>query len=151
MTLPSDREIRITRSFEAPRASVFEAWTSPEHLPKWMLGPPGWRMTICEIDLRVGGATRVVWEGLDGKPMEIRSTYREVVVPERLVAVESWGAEWPETVNTEEFEESAGRTTVVLTFLYPTQEARDAALQSGMAEGMEFGFGRLDEHLRSID
>ena len=99
-TTPSDREIVMTRVFDAPRRLVLEAWTSPEHLPHWMTGPPGWTMPVCEIDLRPGGAWRFVWRKADGTEMEMRGVYREVVPPERLVSTESWGGDWPETLNT---------------------------------------------------
>lgn len=143
-TTPSEREIAVTRVFDAPRRLVWDAWTSPEHLPKWMIGPPGWTMTVCEIDLRPGGAWHVVWRGADGNEMQIRGTYREVAPPERLVSTESWGPEWPETVNTLRLSEKDSRTTLTHTALYPTKEARDAALNSGMKEGLAQSFERLD-------
>jgi uncharacterized protein YndB with AHSA1/START domain len=93
-TTPSDREIEVTRVFDAPRELVFAAWTKPEHLRNWMLGPGGWTMTVCEIDLRPGGAQRFVWRGRDGAEMEIRGEYREIDPPERLVTTESWGGDF---------------------------------------------------------
>jgi uncharacterized protein YndB with AHSA1/START domain len=144
---PSDREVAIVRVFEAPRELVFDAWTDPAHLREWMLGPPGWTMPICERDLRAGGVHRTVWRKGDGEEMEIRGIIKEVVRPERLVSTETWGADWPETVNTLVFTEQQGLTTVTLTVLYPSKEARDAALQTGMKEGMDQGFARLDEFL----
>src|SRR5215210_4661522 len=114
-TTSSDREIVVTRVFDAPRRLVFEAWTSPEHLPRWMLGPPGWTMPVCEIDLRPGGAHRCVWRDTDGREMEIRGVYREIVPPERLVSTESWGGDWPETINTLILSEQDGKTTISLT------------------------------------
>jgi uncharacterized protein YndB with AHSA1/START domain len=82
--------------------------------------------------------------------MEMRGTYREVTPPERLVSTESWGGNWPETLNTLVLTEENGNTTVTLTILYPSMEARDAALKSGMKEGMSLSFVRLDEHLASM-
>jgi uncharacterized protein YndB with AHSA1/START domain/DNA-binding transcriptional ArsR family regulator len=149
-TTPSDREIVVTRVFDAPRRLVWEAWTSPEHLPHWMLGPEGWTMPVCESDLRQGGAHRCVWRGSDGTEMEISGVYREIRPPERLVSTESWGGDWPETLNTLIFTEEDGKTTVTLTVLYPSKEARDAALKTGMKEGMSAGFNRLDEYLRTM-
>ena len=99
-TTPTDREIVTTRTFDAPRRLVWEAWTSPEHLPHWMTGPPGWTMPVCEIDLRPGGAWHFAWRNADGAEMAMRGVYREVVPPERLVSTESWGGDWPETLNT---------------------------------------------------
>ena len=102
----------MTRVFDAPRRLVFEAWTNPEHLPHWMLGPEGWTMPVCEIDLRPGGAWHFVWHHADGTEMEMRGVYREIVPPERLVSTESWGGDWPETLNTLHLAEQDGKTTV---------------------------------------
>ncbi len=147
---PGDREIVITRVVDAPRRLVFDAWTNTRHVPQWLLGPPGWTMPVCEIDLRVGGSWRYVWRKSDGEELAMGGIYREVVPPERVVSTERWGPEWPETVNTLLLTESGGRTTITLTVAYPSKEARDAALQTGMKEGMEQGFARLDELLRRL-
>jgi uncharacterized protein YndB with AHSA1/START domain len=148
--MPSDTELVMTRSFDAPRALVYEVWTNPKHVPKWMSGPDGWRMTVCEADLRPGGLSRFVWENADGQSMEMTGEYLEVVPPERFVSIKSMGAESPSMTNTIVFTEEAGRTTVTITMRYPTKEARDAALQTGMDEGMEIGFRRLDALLASL-
>jgi uncharacterized protein YndB with AHSA1/START domain len=148
-TTPSDREVEVTRVVDAPRRLVWDAWTSPEHLPRWMLGPEGWSMPVCEVDLRPDGAWHFVWRRADGSQMEMRGSYREVVPPERVVSTESWGGDWPETVNTLTLTEEAGRTTVTIRILYPSKEARDAALKTGMKEGMAMSFDRLAEHLRA--
>jgi len=147
---PSDLEVQITRVVDAPRRLVFDAWTNPRHVPQWLLGPPGWTMPVCEIDLKVGGAWRYVWRKSDGTEMAMAGTYREVKPPERVVWTERWGPEWPETMNTIAFAETGGRTTVTMTIKYPSREARDAALQTGMKEGMDAGFARLDELLRTL-
>ena len=144
---PTDTEIEVTRVFDAPRALVFDAWTKPEHIPNWMLGPPGWTMPACEVDLRAGGAWRFAWQHSDGNEMTMQGVYREVSPPERLVSTESWGPEWPETINTVTFSEEAGRTTVVITTSYPSKEARDAALGTGMKQGMNLSFERLAAYL----
>jgi len=146
-TTPSDLEIRATRVFDAPRELVFDAWTNPEHLPHWMTGPDGWSMPVCEIDLRVGGAWHFVWRRDDGSEMEMNGVYREIAPPERLVATESWGGDWPETVNTLVLTEEAGRTTVTQTTLFPSLEARDAALETGIKTGMTLSFNRLAAYL----
>ena len=150
ITLPSDREVAMTRVVDAPRELVFEAWTSPEHVPHWMLGPGDWTMPVCEIDLRTGGAWHFVWRRSDGSEMEMRGEYREVSPPERLVSTESWGGDWPETLNTVVLTESQGRTNITLTILYPSKEARDAALETGMKEGASQSFDRLAERLRNM-
>jgi uncharacterized protein YndB with AHSA1/START domain len=148
-TTPSDREVAITRVFDAPRSLVFDAHTNPDHLPQWMLGPDGWTMPVCEIDLRPGGSWRFVWQKGDGSEMEMHGEYREVAPPERLVSTERWGGDWPETLNTLVLTEEDGRTTLTQTILYPSREARDAALASGMKEGLAVGYDRLAEHLRA--
>ena len=147
---PSDREVVFTRVVNAPRRVVIDAWTNPKHVPRWMLGPEGWTMPVCEIDLRVGGAWRFVWRKSDGMEMTMTGTYREVVPPERLVSTERWGPEWPETVNAVVLTETAGQTTITLTITYPTKQARDAALATGMADGMDPSYARLDSLLATL-
>jgi uncharacterized protein YndB with AHSA1/START domain len=148
---PSDREFAISRTFDAPRSLVFDAWTNPAHVPRWMLGPDGWSMPVSEIDLRPGGAWHFVWRQADGNQMEMRGTYREIARPERLVSTESWGGEWPETLNTLTLSEQDGRTTITETVRYPSKEARDKAMATGMKEGVAQSFDRLAAHLRTMD
>jgi uncharacterized protein YndB with AHSA1/START domain len=149
-TTPSDRELVATRVVDAPRRLVWQAWTSPDHVPRWLLGPAGWTMPICEIDLRPGGAWHFVWRKSDGTEMGMRGAYREVRPPERLVHTESWGADWPETVNTLVLTEQDGRTTMTCTVLYPSKEARDKALGTGMKDGWATSYVTLDQHLREM-
>ncbi|MEJ7812333.1 MAG: SRPBCC family protein [Gemmatimonadaceae bacterium] len=149
-TTPSDREIVATRVVDAPRRLVFEAWTNPEHVPHWMTGPEGWTMPVCEIDLRPGGAWHFVWRGADGAEMEMRGVYREVTPPERLVNTESWGGEWPDTLNTLVLTEEDGKTTMTSTVLYASKEARDGALGTGMKDGWAASNDRLDAYLRTM-
>ena len=151
VTTPSDLEVAMTRVFDAPRRLVWKAWTTPEHLQQWMLGPEGWTMPVCEMDLRPGGAYRSVWRRANGQEIEIPGVYKEVTPPERLVSTESWGAGWPETINTLTFTEDAGQTTVTLTMRYPSKDARDAALKTGATDGMNQGFLRLDAYLRTME
>jgi uncharacterized protein YndB with AHSA1/START domain len=115
-----------------------------------MLGPEGWTMPVCEIDLRPGGAWHFVWRRSDGTEMAMRGSYREITPPERLVSTESWGGNWPETLNTLVLSEEDGKTTITLTILYPSKEARDAALQTGMKDGMSQSFDRLADYLRTM-
>ena len=85
VTMPSDREVAVTRSFKAPRALVFRAHTEPELVRRWMLGPPGWSMPVCEMDVRVGGSYRWRWRSdTDGKEFGFVGTFREVQPPSRL-------------------------------------------------------------------
>ena len=150
-TTPSDRELVTTRAFDAPRDLVWEAWTSPEHLPQWLLGPEGWTMPVCESDLSVGGAWHFVWQSdADGSEMGMTGEYKEIAPPERLVSTQSWGGDWPETVNTLVFTEEDGLTMMTQTILYPSQEARDAAIATGMQRGMDAGFNRLDVYLQTL-
>lgn len=147
-TTPSDREIVAMRVFDAPRRLVWEAHTNPAHVPHWMTGPDGWTMPVCEIDLRPGGAWHFVWRQSDGTEMEMRGMYKEVTPPERLVNTESWGGDYAETLNTLVLTEDGGRTTITTTVLYPSKEARDRALGTGMKEGWSQSYDRLDEYLR---
>src|SRR5579872_2950338 len=114
ITTPTDREIVMTRVFDAPRHLVFAAWTRPELLKRWLLGPPGWSMPVCEIDLRVGGKYRYVWrQDSDGTEMGMGGVYREIVKPERIVATEKFDQSWyeGEAVGTTLLAEQGGRTT----------------------------------------
>lgn len=149
-TTPSDREFASTRTFDAPRELVWKAWTSAEHVPQWMLGPEGWSMPVCEIDLRPHGAWHFVWRKDDGTEMEMHGTYREVDPPAHLIQTESWGGDWPETLNTLVLFEEGGKTTVTETVLYPSKEARDAAVATGMESGMTVSLDRLAELLRRM-
>ena len=150
-TTPSDREIVLTRVVDAPRRVVWDASTNPKHVPHWMLGPDGWTMPVCEIDLHPGGKWHFVWCGSDGTKMAMRGVYRDVIAPERLVSTESWGGDWPETLNTLSLTEKNGKTTVVSTILWPSKEAREAALRTGMLDGWSQSYERLDEYLRTLD
>jgi uncharacterized protein YndB with AHSA1/START domain len=150
LTTPSDREIVISRLFDAPRRLIFEAYTNPEHLPHWLLGPDGWTMPVCEVDLRPGGAWHFVWRRADGSELEMHGLYKEIVPPERLVQTESWGGDWPETLNTLLLSEEDGKTVLTLRTLYPSKEARDAALQTGMMDGASRSFDRLADYLSTM-
>ncbi len=149
-TTPSDREIVATRVVDAPRTLVWNAWTRPEHVPHWMTGPEGWAMPVCEIDLRPGRGWHFGWRGRDGTAMEMRGVYRTIVAPEQLVSTESWGGDWPETLNTLVLTEEKGETTMTCTVLYPSKQARDAALGTGMKDGWSASYVRLDEYVRTM-
>jgi uncharacterized protein YndB with AHSA1/START domain len=152
VTTPSDREIVITRVFDAPRTLVFDCMSKPELVKRWLLGPPGWTMPVCEIDLRVGGRYRYVWRGPDGTEMGMGGVYREIVPPERIVQTELFDQDWTggETVGTALLTEKDSRTILTITVLYSSKEARDGALRTGMTEGMSAGYDRLAELLASI-
>ena len=147
---PSDREVEMTRVVDAPRQLVFDAWTNPKHVAQWMLGPDGWTMPVCEIDLRVGAAWHFVWRRADGTEMSMRGVYREIAPPGRLVCTESWGGNWPETINTVTLTEMNGKTVISQRILYPSKTARDAALETGMKSGVEVSFDRLAWYVGSL-
>ena len=151
ITVPSERELAMTRVFDAPRNLVFDAWTRPELLKRWLGVHAGWSWAVCEIDLRVGGAYRYVWRGPDRAQMGMGGIYREVVAPERIVATEKFDQSWypGEAVSTLALAEQGGRTTLTLTVRYQSREARDAVLKSPMESGVAAGFEKLAELLAS--
>jgi uncharacterized protein YndB with AHSA1/START domain len=147
VTTPSDREVEITRVFDAPRKMVFDAFTKPELVKRWLLGPAGWSMPVCEIDLKVGGRFRYEWRNQDGRSMGMGGVFRELAAPGRIVHTELFDEDWTggETTVTTIFTEKAGKTTVAMTVLYASREARDGAMRTGMTRGMEDSYARLDE------
>jgi uncharacterized protein YndB with AHSA1/START domain len=153
VTPRGDREIVMTRDFDAPRELVFDAWTKPELLKRWLHGPDGWLLSVCEIDLRIGGRYRYVWQHTDGREMGMGGVYREIVPPERLVATELFDEDWTagETIGTLMFTEQAGKTTLTQTLLYSSREARDGVLKTGMADGVAASYDRLEDMLASIE
>ncbi|MEO5805948.1 SRPBCC family protein [Devosia sp.] len=150
ITTPTDREIVVTRRFDAPRDLVFLCYTKPDLLRRWY-GLPDWIMTVCEIDLRVGGKWRFATRAPNGFEMASSGVYREIAAPERIVNTETYDQDWTggETLCTLVLTEADGKTTSTLTVLYASKEARDGAAASPMAEGMEIGFKRLDDLLAS--
>jgi uncharacterized protein YndB with AHSA1/START domain len=153
VSLPSDHEIQVTRDFDAPRPLVFDAFTKPELVRRWLLGPPGWIMPLCEIDLRVGGAYRYVWRSeKDGSQMALGGIFREITLLERLVATEKFDDAWypGEALDTTIFVESRGVTRIKMTILYESQVARDTARRSGMEQGMAAGYDRLETLLLKL-
>ena len=153
VTTPSDREVRVVRRFNAPRELVFRAWTAPDLVKRWLGGPEGWSVTKSEGDPRPGGAYRLEWSGPDGAFMGMSGTYREVSPPDRLVSVEAFDEAWHpgEAVTTIVFtEHEPGKTTVTMTILYESKEARDAAVATGMTEGMTATYESLDLLLAEI-
>jgi len=143
-----DREIVMTRVFDAPRELVFRALTTPELLKRWF-GPHGWTLTECEVDLRVGGAWRFVSKGPGGRTMGMRGVYREIVPTERIVYTESFDdwAEQGSALITTTLVERDGRTTLTCVSLAPSREIRDAVIQSGMEHGAAETYDRLADML----
>lgn len=153
VTARGDREIVMTRDFNAPRKLVFDAHTKPELVKQWLLGPAGWSMPVCEIDLRVGGKYRYVWRrDKDGKQMGMGGVYREIVAPERIVNTEKFDESWypGEAVDTLVLVEQGGKTILTQTMLLVSREARDAILKSGMESGVAVSYDRLAEMLASL-
>jgi uncharacterized protein YndB with AHSA1/START domain len=152
VSAPTDREIQVTRDFNAPRQMVFDAFTKPELVRRWLLGPPGWTMPICEIDLKVGGAYRYVWHKDGEKDMGMGGIFRDIVAPERLVATEKFDESWypGEALDTTVFVEQAGVTTITITILYESKEARDTARRSDVERGMAASYNRLEELLSTM-
>lgn len=153
ITAHGDREIVVTRVFDAPRRMVFDAYTKPELLKQWLLGPDGWSMPVCEIDLRAGGKYRYVWRNdSNGREMGMGGIYREVVAPERIVVTEVFDEAWypGEAVDTITLEEQDGKTTLTQTILYNSRETRDAVMKSPMQYGMAISYDKLEKFLPSL-
>ena len=147
MTTPSDREIRLTRLFDAPRALVFEAMHTPEHVKQWWgCLAEGYSVSVCEIDLRPGGAWRFVNRLPNGKEVAFHGVYREIARPDRVVNTEIF-EEYPdvESVVTTILAEEKGKTRLTVTAAYPSVEVRDMVLKSGMDRGAALSYDRLEE------
>jgi uncharacterized protein YndB with AHSA1/START domain len=158
VSLPSDCEVRVTRQFNAPRELVYRAHTEPKLVQKWMLGPPGWRMPVCEMDVRPGGKYRWRWRSdEDGKEFGFFGTFTEVAAPARIAHDEYYdpgdiGGAMPvgdPAIVTLELEAAGGLTTLVSTIRFASKQARDAAVSTGMTDGMEMGYARLDEMFKA--
>jgi len=151
VTTPSEREIAMTRVFDAPRGLVFDAWTKPELLKRWLGVRGGWTFAVCEVDLRVGGAYRFVWRGPTGAEMGMGGIYREIVRPERLVATEKFDEAWYEgdALDTTTFVERGGKTTATTTVLYASRAVRDSVLQTPMLTGVAESYDKMAEVLAS--
>jgi uncharacterized protein YndB with AHSA1/START domain len=155
VTLPSEREVKVTRSFRAPRALVYRAYTEPELVRRWLLGPPGWSMPVCEMDVRVGGRYRWRWRSeRDGSEFGFSGLFREVQPSSKIVHTEAYdpgdvGGGYPgaDAIVTVTFTEDGGATTVTTLIDFGSKEARDAAVATGMTGGMEQSYELLDQLL----
>jgi uncharacterized protein YndB with AHSA1/START domain len=146
---PGDREVLMTRFFEAPRRLVFDAFTKPALLNRWF-GPGGWSLAVCEVDLRIGGGFRFMLSGPGAAKMDVRGVYREIAVPEHCVYVESFDDYPGESLVTSKFVEQEGGTILTVNVLYPSQQVRDAVVRSGMEHGAAECYDKLAELLESI-
>ena len=151
ITTPSDRELAMIRSFDAPRSLVWDAWTKPELLKQWLGVRGGWTFAVCEVDLKVGGKYRYVWRGPTGMDMGMGGVFQEVAKPKRLVATEKFDDAWYEgdAVDTTTFVESGGKTTVTTTVQYASKAVREAVLKTPMEKGVAESYDKLDEVLAS--
>jgi uncharacterized protein YndB with AHSA1/START domain len=152
LTMPSEWEILMTRTFNAPRALVFEAMTKPEHVQKWW-GPRGSTLSTCEIDLRVGGAWRFVERGADGHEHPFKGEWREIAPPQRLVFTQIYDVEPfsdKEVLVTVVLTEQDGETLMTETISFKSKEDRDGMLQSGMESGASESLDRLAELLEQL-
>jgi uncharacterized protein YndB with AHSA1/START domain len=150
-TTPSDREIVLTRLFDAPRRLVFEAMTKPEHVKRWWgILDERYSVPVCEIDLRPGGKWRFVGKGPQGE-YGFHGVYREIVVPERVVFTEIFDP-FPdaESVVTSVLTDEGGKTRLTATCVYPSLEVRDMVIQSGMTRGASISYDRLEELVQQL-
>lgn len=154
VSLPSDTEVRVTRDFKAPRTLVWQAHTDPKLVKRWMLGPPGWSMPVCEMDVRPGGKYRWRWRSNEGgQEFGFFGQFVEVDAPARMIHEENYDpgdvggamdASQPAIIRTS-FSEKDGVTSLEMVMRFPSKEIRDAAVSTGMTDGMEMGYQRLDK------
>jgi uncharacterized protein YndB with AHSA1/START domain len=152
ISTPTDTTLVLTRTFRAPRRLVWQAVFTPDKMRRWMLPPPGWTLTVCEVELRVGGALSLAWKNDEADPfMTLQGVFTEVLPHERATHTETMATGSGQTVGalveTHEFEEAGGVTTMRITQQYNSNEHRDGAIASGMDEGMEACYQQLDEVL----
>jgi uncharacterized protein YndB with AHSA1/START domain len=150
VTLPTDTQILITREFAAPRRLVYRAWTTPELVRRWWSARRG-KVTVAEVDLRVGGTWRWVMVTEDGFEVAFHGEYREIVPDERIVCTEVYeGMADAEALNTMTFTEVNGRTTLTVLVDHKSKEHRDGHVNSGMEAGMQDAFDLLEEAAVSL-
>lgn len=155
VSMPSDREVKVTRAFKAPKALVYKAYSDPALIRRWMLGPPGWSMPVCEMDLRVGGSYRWRWRGDAGEgEFGFTGVFREVVAGTKIVHTQNYDPGTTgqpggggEAVITVTFAEEKGITTVTTLMDFGSKELRDTVVATGMTDGMEQSYTLLDRLL----
>ena len=152
VTTPSDREIAMTREFDAPRRLVYDALTKPELVKRWLGVFGKHTMSVCEIDLRVGGKYRYVWSTPNQPDMGMGGVYQEIVPQQRIVSTEKFDEAWypGEALDTITLVEKDGRTTMTTTVEYESKEARDGVLKSGMSSGVAASYDTLDGVLNTL-
>lgn len=143
---PSDREVLVIRVFDAPRSLVWDCHTKPELLRRWLLGPEGWSMPVCEVDLRLGGKYHYRWRNdADGSEFGFNGVHLEIDAQRRIVTTQRPDGAEVEALNTLVLTEASGKTTLSLTMMFASKEARDAAIATGMTNGMEQSYQRIDQ------
>jgi uncharacterized protein YndB with AHSA1/START domain len=155
VSTPSDREVQVVRSFDAPRALVYRAYTEPKLMQRWLLGSPGWIMPVCEMDVRVGGKYRWRWRSSEhGTEFGFSGEFFEVEPATRLVHSQIFdpgsanpGAPPGESLITITFQEQGGLTSVTTLIKFDSKEACAGAVASGMTDGMERSYQLLDASL----
>lgn len=149
LSTPTDTTIIFSRTFDAPRRRVWDAMFVPDNMRRWMLPPPGFTMTTCECDARIGGPLRIAWKSEDADPaMTLQGVFTDVVLHERIIHTETMalasGQALSSLLEQHEFAENGGVTTMRITQTYDSKDDRDGALASGMDQGMEACYARLD-------
>ena len=148
VTLPSDTEILVSREFDAPRERVWAAHTQAELLKRWVSGPPGWKVTRCDLDMRTGGEAFYSWTGPDGSSFSLHQKIREFLPTSKIVAEERFdmgaAAAMPVQYVTMQFSDVQKRTLLQMTLRYDSKQDRDGALASGMNDGMAASYDLLD-------
>ena len=152
ISTPTDTTIVLTRTFNAPARLVWAAMLTPDKMRRWMLPPPGWTMTVCECEPRLGGALKLAWKNEEADPvMTLQGVFTEVVPHKRIVHTETMalgsGQVIGQLVEAHEFAEQGSITTMRITQTYDSKDARDGAIASGMDQGMEAGYKQLDAML----
>ena len=149
VTTPSEKEVRMMRVFDAPRHLVVDAFSKPELLKKWLLGPPGWEMVVCNVATKPGERYRYEWRNTEtGYQFGTGGVAREIS-PGRIVHTEVMDGQAGESLVTTDFVEEGGKTTVTMTLLFESKEIRDVALKSGMERGVAASYNRLEDLLAS--
>lgn len=152
ITTPSDREIAMTRLFDAPRRLVYDAYTKPELVRRWAAGPEGWSFAECEMDVRVGGTWRWLLLGPSGERMGLGGVYQEVVPLEKIASTEAYDEPWyeGEAVSSVTFADNGAGTRITVRVRYASQAVRDAVLQTPMAYGMAAGLDAMERLLATL-
>jgi uncharacterized protein YndB with AHSA1/START domain len=151
VSLPSDKEILLTRVFDAPPRMVYEVMTKPEYVRRWWCCMDGFNMPVCEIDLRVGGRWRFVMRGPDGNDVAFNGEYREIVPAQRVVGTEVFEP-YPDSPSlvTTTFEAQGEKTLFRSLVQHQTKEARDMHVNSGMEHGAAIAYDRLEQQARDL-